>query len=400
MLIVFGRRLTFDEIRCAGWYKAALTIGPEPKPIRTGATLHSMCVTDGPLSSFKVHVRTYGGATDEGLNHTTSYTGSTQKFINLLQIFLQDFMGRGHYVTMDSAYMGDLMAQIGREIWKCNLLGTCQSNRVGADIGPTKKAMKRGTYEAVQFQHKTKNLNAAVWSDNNIVSTCSNYHSPVFLDVGQGMRRRKKDKSGTRERNQSEVKCPEQNKDYSDTFGKIDSSNMKEQRYDLKFESKTHNWSPKLVFRLFGVNSQNAFAYYSRLVGLYTPLRVAQARRSCMQRWTHYLLQRGDNVRARRAEHAPVTVDLTMVIGTGQGRRRRSDARVGRGTAPTQNVVGSGVAAQTENVLELPRLLTISLCTSSYVGSTQVTVPTYILSTDTQNLNIFLLGSKIWLKKI
>ena len=168
-------------------------------------------------------------------------------------------MGRGHYVTMDSAYMGDLMAQIGREIWKCNLLVTCQSNRVGADIGPTKKAMKRGTYEAVQFQHKTKDLNAAVWSDNNIVSTCSNYHSPVFLDVGQGMRRRKKDKSGTRERHQSEVKCPEQNKDYSNTFGKIDSSNMKEQRYDLKFESKKHNWSPKLVFRIFGVNSQNAY---------------------------------------------------------------------------------------------------------------------------------------------
>ena len=168
-------------------------------------------------------------------------------------------MGRGHYVTMDLAYMGDLMAQIGREIWKCNLLGTCQSNRVGAEIGPTKKAIKRGTYEAVQFQHNTKDLNVAVWSDNNIVSTLSNYHSPVFLDVGQGMRRQKKDKSGTRERNQLEVKCPKQNKDYSNGFRKINSSNMKEQRYGLTFESKTHHWPPALVFRLFGVNSQNVF---------------------------------------------------------------------------------------------------------------------------------------------
>ena len=114
----------------------------------------------------------YGGAKDEGLNYKTSYTGTTQKFINLLQEFFQDFMGRGHYVTMDSAYMGDLMALIGREIWKCNLLGTCQANRVGADITAIKKAMKRGTYEAVQFQHKTKNVNVAVWSDNSIVSTC------------------------------------------------------------------------------------------------------------------------------------------------------------------------------------------------------------------------------------
>ena len=158
--------------------------------------------------------------------------------------------------------MGDLLALIGREILKCNLLGTCQANRMGADITATKKAMKRGTYEAVQFQHKTKSLNLAVWFDNSIVLMLSNYYSPVFLDVGQGMLRRKKDKNSTRERNQSEMKCPKENKDYSNTFGKIDSSNMKEQRYDQKFESKTHNWSPKLVFCLFGVNSQNAFAYY------------------------------------------------------------------------------------------------------------------------------------------
>ena len=166
----------------------------------------------------------------------------------------------------------------------------------------------------------------------------SNYHSPAFLNVGEGMRRRKKDKSGTRERHQSEVKCPEQNKDYSNTFGKIDSSNMKEQMYDLKFESKKHNWLPKLVFRIFGVNSQNAYAYYRRLVDLYTPLRVAQDRRSCMHRWTHYLLQRGNDVRVRRAEHASVKVDLTTVIGTGQGRRRRSDARVGRDIAASLDI--------------------------------------------------------------
>jgi hypothetical protein len=31
-----------------------MTIGPEPKPIRTGATLHTICVTDGPLSTYKL----------------------------------------------------------------------------------------------------------------------------------------------------------------------------------------------------------------------------------------------------------------------------------------------------------------------------------------------------------
>ena len=59
LLITFGRRLTFDETCCAGLYKAGITIGPEPKPIRTDATMHSMCVTDGPLETYKLHVRTY-----------------------------------------------------------------------------------------------------------------------------------------------------------------------------------------------------------------------------------------------------------------------------------------------------------------------------------------------------
>ena len=72
-----------------------------------------------------------------------------------------------------------------------------------------------------------------------------------------------------------------------------------------------------------------------------------------MQRWTHYLLSYGDNVRVRRAEHAPLKVDLTTVIGTGQGRRRRSDARVGRDTAPPQDVSAS---APSQDVSSLAKL--------------------------------------------
>ena len=59
--IVFGRDLTFDESRIAGWYLSLITIGPEPKPICTGATVHSMCVTFGPLATYMIRMRTYGG---------------------------------------------------------------------------------------------------------------------------------------------------------------------------------------------------------------------------------------------------------------------------------------------------------------------------------------------------
>ena len=56
----FGWWVTVDESRLAGWYPLVTAIGPEPKPIRTGLTLHSLCVTKGPLRTHKLFVRAYG----------------------------------------------------------------------------------------------------------------------------------------------------------------------------------------------------------------------------------------------------------------------------------------------------------------------------------------------------
>ncbi len=86
-----------------------MTVGPEPKPIRTGATLHSFCVTKGPLSTYKLFVRAYGGKTDGDLDGKHQNTATTQKWVNLYDIMLGNFKGKGHCVTMDSAYMGDIM---------------------------------------------------------------------------------------------------------------------------------------------------------------------------------------------------------------------------------------------------------------------------------------------------
>ena len=44
-IVIFGKWITADESRVAGWYHSAMTIKPEPKPIRTGATLHTLCIT-------------------------------------------------------------------------------------------------------------------------------------------------------------------------------------------------------------------------------------------------------------------------------------------------------------------------------------------------------------------
>jgi hypothetical protein len=92
-----------------------MTIGPEPKPIFTGATIHSLCMTDGLLASYKLHVWTYGGASDEDLGKPTVNTQLTLKYVNLLLHMVSDYKGFGHLVTMDLAFMGNAMAQIGQE---------------------------------------------------------------------------------------------------------------------------------------------------------------------------------------------------------------------------------------------------------------------------------------------
>ena len=88
-----------------------MTCGPKPKPIRTGATLYTLCVTHGPLSTYKVFAWVYGGAKDEDLsNKKHANTSNLQKWVNLYNIMLDSFKGKGLYVIMDSAYMNDIMA--------------------------------------------------------------------------------------------------------------------------------------------------------------------------------------------------------------------------------------------------------------------------------------------------
>ena len=60
-----------------------------------------------------------------------------------MSLMIDEYKGKGCYVTMDSAYMGDIMAQVGREIWGMNMVGTVQCNRSGApDTKATTKKMK------------------------------------------------------------------------------------------------------------------------------------------------------------------------------------------------------------------------------------------------------------------
>ena len=71
---------------------------------------------------------------------------------------LNAFKNVGHHVMMDLAYMGDIMAQIGRYEWLIIMIGTAQENWTGAAVKEEVAKMKLGTYDSVLFQHKTTPL--------------------------------------------------------------------------------------------------------------------------------------------------------------------------------------------------------------------------------------------------
>ena len=78
------------------------------KPIRTGATLHTLCITHGPLATFKLYARMYGGAKDDDLDGIHNHTSTLQKWVNQYDLILEPIKGEGRCVTMDSVIVKTL----------------------------------------------------------------------------------------------------------------------------------------------------------------------------------------------------------------------------------------------------------------------------------------------------
>ena len=126
------------------------------------------------------------------------------------------------------------------------------------------QSIKKKTYEYKMWQHNTQSPVTAVWSDNNLVKTLSNYHQPQIIPAG--MMRRKIGDNGIREKDATPVNTPMQNVNYSDTYYQINKSNQIEAQYVLvKQGSKKHGWAPKLSFRFFNIMLNNAYKIYSLL---------------------------------------------------------------------------------------------------------------------------------------
>ncbi|OEU06161.1 hypothetical protein FRACYDRAFT_256066 [Fragilariopsis cylindrus CCMP1102] len=323
-IVNFGKWITTDESRVGGWYHSCMTIGPEPKPTRTGATtINTVCITTGRPSTYKLFARVYGGQFDEDIIKEINNYGK-YKMISLYDLMLDPYKHKGHCVVMDSAYMSDAMCQVGREEWKINMVGTCQTNRTGA--GSRGKAtvaargIKVGTHQ----------------------STLSNFHGPNLLRGG--IQRKLRDPvTFRRNKDFTDVDCPEQQWVYCQTYHLIDKGNgADEAKYDLSTESHLHGWSPKLAARFFNMNLNNAYNIYKLLYNKYHPDRTPMLMRSCINDLTHSLLQQGSEIRTRGFGDAPsATKDITTTSSSLDGRKLRSDAVRQHFTSPTATVSGT-----------------------------------------------------------
>ena len=70
---------------------------------------------------------------------------------------LEPFKGADRCVTMDSAYMGDIMAQVGCDEWKMNMVDTSMDNQTGAgpEAKEKKQTLKKDTCTARKKENST-----------------------------------------------------------------------------------------------------------------------------------------------------------------------------------------------------------------------------------------------------
>jgi hypothetical protein len=222
--------------------------------------------------------------------------------------------------------MGNIMAQIGREGWQLNMVGTSQSHRLGANIKDVVNKMKVGTYESKIWGHNSKNLVVVAWADNAIVKTMSNYHGAAVLEAEDGLMRRAKDKSGKRVMRQKAVPCPAQTKAYCQMFHLIDKGNGAEKTYNMGGQSRTHNWLPNIIFWLINMMMANAYRIYCTMVTEQASDCKCLSMKDTIKAVMFALMQRGAPMWTREASHPQPEIDLSQLHGWKLGKKVRLDS--------------------------------------------------------------------------
>ncbi|OEU21319.1 hypothetical protein FRACYDRAFT_234945 [Fragilariopsis cylindrus CCMP1102] len=258
----------------------------------------------------KLFARVYGGKYNQDIDKHNKHTVTKQKVVSLYDLMLDPYKHKGHCVVMDSAYKSDAVCQVGREEWKINMVGTCQTDQCGAGQGI--------------------DILCLGWAGNNFMKTFSNFHSADLLR-GEMKRKSRNLETKSRDREFSDVNCPMQQQIYCCTYHYltallIDKENGAEAKYDMLTEFHLHGWSPKLAAHYFNMNLNNAYKVYKFLYNKDHPGVKELILEPCISNLTRSLLQQGPEMRQRGMEAPPSATKNLDSSCSGNDRKVRSDA--------------------------------------------------------------------------
>ncbi len=218
------------------------------------------------------------------------------------------------------------MAQIGQEEWGFNMVGTTQTKSTGAPAAAEVKETKKNSYKSILWQHNTKPLVYAAWLDNSIVSMLSKGQLLEILQSEFGVKQKKIDENRKRERSQSKVACPVQTKEYPTTFHVIDKGNGAEASFDMGGKSRTHNWTPKLVFWFYNMALNSAYKIYKDLLMVEDGNHICLNTSNTVKVLAPGLYQKGGNICTHALNHLAHPRNMMSVHGFVTGTRICSDA--------------------------------------------------------------------------
>ena len=96
-------------------------------------------------------------------------------------------------------------------------------------------------------------------------------------------------------------------------------------KYDMAGKSWSHNWAPKLVFRLFNMVMNNAYVIYKELVARDGGKAMPMGR--SMKELAHALCQQGESMRSYDPTHPAHLQDMNRVDGHKKGTKIRKDRK-------------------------------------------------------------------------
>jgi hypothetical protein len=262
-----GWCLCGDESMMQMFYHSCMTIGPLPKPTRTGAETHRLCCGSGPFCGVNLYSRIYGGKTDTGLVRRAKEK-QIGKTTAIWDQTVAPYGGEGRDLLLDSAHLNEKGADFLATKHTLNVTGSASASRFGFKHIPEMQRKAKATIDRLplrsgkstfvqrnQAGHE-RPMAAGIWADNARFIVVSTSIGPTVVVNGAT----RKSGAGKTYRD-----CPEMHLHYAALYRWVDFHNKLTSWRIPK--SELHNATPKLALYMFNSRATDAHIVYGALGG-------------------------------------------------------------------------------------------------------------------------------------